>query len=149
MFIGLSANVRIVLDTNTVISALLWRGTPHKFINTARTQPIVFFTSPILLAELADILSRNKLASAVSASSLSPDQLMQHYLRLVTVIHPEPIPPTVLRDPDDDHVLACAITAKANLIVSGDHDLLDLKEYQTIRIVTATQALQIVTERDI
>ena len=110
-----------------------------------RTRPIVVFTSPILLAELADIFTRKKLASAVKASGLSPDQLMQRYRRLAMVVHPEPIPPTVVRDPDDDHVLACAITAKADLIVSGDSDLLELKEYQGIRIVTPARALQLVT----
>jgi putative PIN family toxin of toxin-antitoxin system len=138
--------VRIVLDTNTVISALLWRGTPHELVAAARTRPIVFFTSPVLLAELADILTRKKLAPAVTASGLSPNELMQHYRQLTTVIHPDQVPPTVLRDPDDDHVLACAITAKAHLIVSGDQDLLDLREHQTIRIVTSAQALQIITE---
>ena len=141
----MSADVRIVLDTNTVISALLWHGTPHNLVAAFRTRPIVVFTSPILLAELADIFTREKLASAVKASGLSPDQLMQRYRRLAMVVHPERIPPTVLRDPDDDHVLACAITAKADLIVSGDSDLLDLKEYQGIRIVTPAQALQLVT----
>jgi len=141
----MSADVRIVLDTNTVISALLWHGAPHNLVAAFRTRPIVVFTSPILLAELADIFTRKKLASAVKASGLSPDQLMQRYRRLAMVVHPEPIPPTVVRDPDDDHVLACAITAKADLIVSGDSDLLDLKEYQGIRIVTPAQALQLVT----
>ncbi|MCI0507175.1 MAG: putative toxin-antitoxin system toxin component, PIN family [Gammaproteobacteria bacterium] len=138
--------MRIVLDTNTVISALLWRGTPHEFVAAASTRPIVFFTSPALLAELADILTRKKLAPAVTASGLSPNELMQRYRRLATVIHSDPIPPTVVSDPDDDHVIACAITAKTHMIVSGDRDLLDLKEHQSIRIVTSAQALQIITE---
>lgn len=142
----MNANVRIVLDTNTVISALLWRGSPNELVLAARTRPVTFFTSPILLAEFADILTRKKLASAVTASGLSPDQLMHRYRRLTTVIHPQLIPPTVLRDPDDDHVLACALSAKVDLVVSGDHDLLDLKAHQMIRIVTAAQALQIVTK---
>ena len=51
----MSAGVRLVLDTNIVVSALLWRGTPHELVLAARTRPVAFFTSPILLAELADI----------------------------------------------------------------------------------------------
>lgn len=51
----------------------------------------------------------------------------------------------IFDDPDDDHVLACALAAQANLIVSGDHHLLDLKTYQGIRIVTASEALQLLT----
>jgi len=134
--------VRLVLDTNTVVSALLWRGTPHDLVNTARARPIALFTSPILLAELEDVLTRKKMAKAVAASGISPDQLMQRYRRLVTVIHPAPIPPTVLTDPDDDHVLACALAAKADLIVSGDRDLLTLKSFREIPIVTAAEAVR-------
>ena len=134
--------MRLVLDTNTVVSALLWRGTPHDLVNTARARPIALFTSPILLAELEDVLTRKKMAKAVAASGISPDQLMQRYRRLVTVIHPAPIPPTVLTDPDDDHVLACALAAKADLIVSGDRDLLTLKSFREIPIMTAAEAVR-------
>ena len=134
--------MRLVLDTNTVVSALLWRGTPHDLVNTARARPIALFTSPILLAELEDVLTRKKMAKAVATSGISPDQLMQRYRRLVTVIHPAPIPPTVLTDPDDDHVLACALAAKADLIVSGDRDLLTLKSFREIPIVTAAEAVR-------
>jgi len=137
--------VRLVLDTNTVISALLWRGTPHDLVSAVRARPVALFTSPVLLAELADVLMRGKLAPAVAAAGLTPDQLMQHYRQITTVIHPAPIPPTILTDPDDDHVLACALSAQADLIVSGDHDLLELNEHQGVRIVTATQALRIIT----
>jgi predicted nucleic acid-binding protein len=50
----------------------------------------------------------------------------------------------VCRDPDDDHVLACALAAQADLIVSGDADLLNLREYQSIRIVAAAEALRLI-----
>lgn len=135
--------MRLVLDTNTVVSALLWRGTPHNLVNAVRARPAALFTSPILLAELEDVLTRKKLAATVVASGISPDQLMQRYRRIVTVIQPAPIPPTVLTDPDDDHVLACALAAKADLIVSGDRDLLTLKSFREIPIVTATEAVRI------
>jgi len=139
----MSAGVRLVLDTNTVVSALLWHGTPHELIAAARTRPVTLFTSPVLLAELEDILARQKLTRPVSVSGLTPDQLMQRYLRLATVIHPTPIPPTVLTDPDDDHVLACAFAAKADYIVSGDRDLLTLKTFRKIPIVKAAEAMRI------
>jgi putative PIN family toxin of toxin-antitoxin system len=137
--------VRIVLDTNTVLSGLLWRGTPHQLLKAISAKQITLFTSPILLAELEEVMTRNKLAAAVKASGLSADQLMQYYRRLARVIHPDPIPPTVLSDPDDDHVLACALTAEADVIVSGDSDLLNLKEHRSMRIMTAAQALKWVT----
>ena len=51
------------------------------------------------------------------------------------------IAPVVLGDPDDDQVLACALAARADLIVSGDRDLLQLKHYHDIPIVTPAEAL--------
>lgn len=66
------------------------------------------------------------------------------YVELATPVTPAPIQPVILRDPDDDHVLACALAAQADLIVSGDAHLLDLKQFQGMRIVTAAQAAKII-----
>jgi predicted nucleic acid-binding protein len=57
-------------------------------------------------------------------------------------VQPATIAPTVLADPDDDHVLACALAAKAELIVSGDRHLLHLHEYQGIPILNTADALK-------
>jgi putative PIN family toxin of toxin-antitoxin system len=108
--------VRLVLDTNTVVSALLWRGPPHQLFTRSRALSLAFFSSPTLLTELEEVLAYPRLAKAVTASGLTPAQLLQRYLRLATVVQPAPIAPTVLADPDDDHVLACALAAKESLI---------------------------------
>jgi uncharacterized protein len=134
--------VRLVLDTNTVVSALLWHGLPYQLFTRSRAFSLAFFSSPTLLTELEEVLAYPKLAKAVTASGLTPAQLLQRYLRLATVVQPAPIAPTVLADPDDDHVLACALAAKAELIVSGDRHLLGLHEYQGIPILNTTEALQ-------
>jgi putative PIN family toxin of toxin-antitoxin system len=134
--------VRLVLDTNTVVSALLWHGPPHQLFTRSRAFSLAFFSSPALLTKLEEVLAYPKLAKAVAASGLTPAQLLQRYLRLATVVQPTPIAPTVLADPDDDHVLACALAAKAELIVSGDRHLLGLHEYQGIPILNTSDALQ-------
>ena len=61
-------------------------------------------------------------------------------------MHPASISAVVLDDPDDDHVLACAFAAQADLIVSGDSHLLNLKTYHRIRIVSAAEALALITK---
>ena len=67
---------------------------------------------------------------------------MQDYERLVDIVEPQPLPAPASRDPDDDHVLACALAAQAALIVIRDKDLLDLHPYQGIPILPAAAALQ-------
>ena len=136
--------MRLVLDTNVVISGLLWNGTPAQLIETAQADAMELCTSRTLLAELTRILHRAKFDKAVSASGMSLDELLTGYVELATLVIPEPIPPTVLNDPDDDHVLGCALAAKADLIVSGDQDLLALKLFAGIPIVTAAEAARIV-----
>jgi uncharacterized protein len=134
--------MRIVADTNTVLSGLLWQGPPRRLMDLARQRVFTPCTSSILLAELAEVIARDKFAQRVFAAGLSAAQLVQDYTRLAQIVEPQPLPAPASRDPDDDHVLACALAAQANLIVSGDRDLLDLHEYQGIPILTTTAALQ-------
>jgi putative PIN family toxin of toxin-antitoxin system len=135
--------MRLVLDTNIVASGLLWNGVPAQLVDAARADNIEIFTSRVLLAELTRILCRAKFANVITASGLPLDELVLSYAELATLVTPEPIPATVLNDPDDDHVLACALAAKADLIVSGDRDLLTLKSFREIPIVTAAEAVRI------
>ena len=136
--------MRVVADTNTVVSALLWRGSPHRLIAAIEDYPIAFYTSRALLDEFARVLSRGKLARAIRATGKTTAQLVAEYQGFVNVVTPASIRRTVPRDPDDDRVLACALAAQADLIVSGDAHLLDLKSYQRIPILTATAALAII-----
>jgi len=134
--------VRVVLDTNVVASGFLWGGMPRQLLQAAREKKLQLYTSTPLLLELTDILGRAKFAHKLAAARLSVDQLIERYALLTTVVHPVTIPPTILDDPDDDQVLACALAAKAELIVSGDRHLLDLKEHQGVRIVRVAEAVK-------
>ncbi len=137
--------MRLVLDTNVVASGLLWNGAPAQLIDAARTDDIELFSSRVLLAELTRILRRAKFGKIIAASGMLLDELVLGYAELVTLVAPVEIPLTILRDPDDDHVLSCAVAAHAEWIISGDHDLLDFKTFRGIPIVTAVQAVQIIT----
>ncbi len=137
--------MRLVLDTNTVISGLLWKGLPHQLLMVAgERRDITLHTSPKLLAELADVLSREKLAATVTATRKLPDALMRQYLNVAQIITPVTVARVIIADPDDDHVLACALAAQADLIVSGDRHLLQLQRHQDIPIVKAAEALRLI-----
>ncbi len=136
--------MRAVLDTNVVVSGFLWGGVPRQLLLATREKKLHAFTSTTLLLELSDILGRSKFTHKLTHAQLSIDQLVEYYSILATVVHPIAILPTIIDDPDDDHVLACAIAAQVDLIVSGDRHLLELEEYQGIRIVTAVDAVELI-----
>jgi putative PIN family toxin of toxin-antitoxin system len=136
--------MRLVLDTNVVASGLLWDGTPARLIDAAQANEVELFTSRVLLAELTRILRRAKFTKAIAASGASLEELVLGYAELATLVTPVPIPPTVLDDPDDDHVLACALAGNAEHIVSGDRDLLSLKTFRDIPIITPAEAMRII-----
>ncbi len=103
---------------------------------------MALYTSPVLLAELARVLGRAKFLKPIAHTGITLDELIEGYAALAKLVRPAPIPRVVIADPDDDHVLACAVAAQVDLIVSGDSDLLDLHEYQGMPIVRAAEALR-------
>lgn len=134
--------MRIVADTNTVLSGLLWRGNPREVLEFARTGEIILCTSRELLAELEHVLSREKFTERLSRAGVQSQDLVFGYAALAYLVKAPHIPPVVMRDPDDDMVLACAQACQAERIVSGDSDLLTLREYRRIPIITATDLLR-------
>lgn len=128
--------MRLVVDTNVLVSAFLWQGTPGRLIELASEKEVELFTSRTLLDELAATLAKKKLAKPVLATGLTADQMLHNYRRLATPVTARRLARQISRDADDDAVLACALAAGADLIVSGDDDLLTLKHYQGILIAT-------------
>ncbi|TAN54042.1 MAG: putative toxin-antitoxin system toxin component, PIN family [Betaproteobacteria bacterium] len=133
--------MRIVVDTNVVISGLLWTGPPQQLINLARARKIDLYSSLLLIAELAETIGREQFASRIRAAGLSAAQLIEDYASLARVVIPAEIRPAVLDDPDDDQVLACALASQSDLIVSGDKGLRRLKVYHGMPIVSTADAL--------
>ena len=139
--------MKIVLDTNVLVSAFLWGGVPSRVFGLATEPGVEILTSSVLLAELSDVLHRIRLAKQVTATGLSAAQLVQQFQRTATVVAARALAQPVARDADDDHVLACAGAGKADLIVSGDQDLLVLKAFSEIPIVSAADAIPYLLQR--
>lgn len=133
--------MRLVLDTNVLVSAFLWQGLPGRLIELAIEKEVEVFTSRALVEELSEVLHRKKLAKPVAATGATAAQMVRDFRRLAHVVTARKLAQPASRDPDDDAVLACALAARADLIVSGDDDLLALQTFQDIPIVTPAQAL--------
>jgi putative PIN family toxin of toxin-antitoxin system len=134
--------VRLVLDTNTALSGLLWGGTPGRLIDAAAIGQVELASSAALLAELQGVLAREKFSRQLARRGVAVGDVFDGYAAMVTLVLPAAITPTITRDPADDQVLAAALAANADLIVSGDAHLLDLDRFLGIAIVTAAVAAE-------
>ena len=139
--------MRAVLDTNVLLSGLLWHGAPHALLERVRDSALTLVSSPALLAELTEVIGRPKFDSVLARSQTSQASVLAEFRQLAEILDPPPLSRPVCRDPDDDALLALAIAAQADLIVSGDKDLLALGSYDAIPILTPAQALQRIAVR--
>ena len=96
----------------------------------------------MLIEELAGILPRQKFAKRLAEKQLSIPALIERYRVLADIVEPATMSGAASRDPDDDIVLATALAARAELIVSGDANLLNIKLFHRIPIVPAAEALR-------
>ena len=133
--------IRAVIDTNVVLSAILWGGKPAQILYKANEGQIQLISSNELLAELLDVFARPKFLSRLQLIGNTPEGLVAGYQTLIELVEAATIPSRIAEDPDDDAVLACAVSGKANYIVSGDDDLLRVVMYEQIPIVTVSQFL--------
>lgn len=128
--------MRVVFDTNVIVAGLVAEGLCHELVETHLPEHTAVL-SLRLWEELVDKL-REKFA-------LGPDELplLHLYHRHATWVEAPPLEEPICRDPDDDWVLATAIAGKAEAIVSGDPDLLDLHVHEGIAILTPRQFLEL------
>jgi putative PIN family toxin of toxin-antitoxin system len=136
--------LKFVLDTSTVVSGFFWRNAPRLLLDAATEGRIDLATSTVLIDELAEVIARAKFSRKLAEQNVTARVLLNRYAQLATRVTPASIRRTVLDDADDDHVLACALAANADLIVSGDAHLLNLKRYHGMPILAAGEALAIV-----
>lgn len=133
--------MRIVLDTNIVVSALLWGGIPYRLIEATSAGTIELYSSPVLVAELAEILGRAHIEKKINEVGSSAEAILSLYAQLARIVSPTDVPRVVPNDPDDDHLIACALSAQADLVVTGDHGVLAIRKHQGIDIVAPATAL--------
>ncbi|MEP7212944.1 MAG: putative toxin-antitoxin system toxin component, PIN family [Acidobacteriota bacterium] len=133
--------MRVVADTNIVVSGLFWNGYERRLMDAARDGIIGLVTSPALLTELQNVLCRPKFASRLTRKNVEHNFLVEAYSELAEIVATKPLDTPTSRDPDDDEVLACAVAGDCEIVVTGDDDLLVVNEFLGIRILTTAQLL--------
>ena len=122
--------MRIVFDTNIYIAAVLRGGFAEDIIALADKKAITLLTSKEILQEL-----ENKLLVKLKFTHDQVNFIIKRINRLSIVIETKEKITQIVRDPDDNKILECAVTGNANLIVSSDQDLIQLKSYRNIPII--------------
>jgi putative PIN family toxin of toxin-antitoxin system len=135
---------RIVLDTNVLISAILFGGPPRDVLKLVISGTARCSLSPAILDELRDVLQRPKF-------KFSPEQSFNILEELHTacgIINPMVKINVITEDPDDNRILECSVETKADFIVSGDRHLLDLVEFRGIKVLTPTAYIKMIKDAE-
>lgn len=106
--------MRLVLDTNTVISGLIWGGSPGQLIDAAVQRRIQLVTNAALLSELRGVITRSKFYKPLNLRGMNPIDLFEGYAALVIIVPSITIAPTIIKDPTDDQILAAALSGNAD-----------------------------------
>jgi uncharacterized protein len=126
--------MKIVVDTNVLISGVFFGGYPRKIIEAIIDEQLRACATSEIIGEYEEIVVEmiNRKQGHIRKGILLP------LIAKLEVIHPRTAI-SVCRDPDDDKFLSCAVDAKALYIVSGDKDLLSIGEYEDVKIITAAE----------
>jgi putative PIN family toxin of toxin-antitoxin system len=130
--------MNIVLDANVIVSAFFWGGNPRLVLERVISGLDKLFVSKEILAEIEEVLARPKF----HASKESIVYFMSSLEEVSNKIIPDRHMKNVSRDASDDKYIECGIAAHVDYIISGDIHLLELKEYENIKIITAKEYLE-------
>jgi len=132
--------IRVVLDTNVLISALLFKGKLSRIVELWQKGEMIPIISKETFDELRIVLEYPKFSLSRAEIKLLIENEILPFFEVVSVSKPVK---GACRDPGDDKFISCAISANAECIVTGDKDLSDLKKYQSVRIIHASDFIKI------
>ena len=127
--------LKIVLDTNVLVSAAIIQGKQFELLKLAKLGEIKIILSPQIIEEFKEVISRERFGF----SKEKINEAVRQILEIAEIIIPKQKLDIVKDDLADNIILECALEAKANYIISGDEHLLALKEYKSIRIINTTE----------
>jgi len=129
--------LKVVLDTNIYISAILFGGNPERIRKLSKEKELEILISEAIIAEIAEVLRKK-----FNWESWQISQIIDEIRESATLIIPSQTLSITKGDEDDNRILECAVEGKVQYIVSGDKQhLLPLKEYQGVKILSPSEFL--------
>jgi len=131
-------DLRVVLDTNILVSGLFGiKNSPSsQILKAIRSQKIILVTSPPILKEVGEVINREKIVRLTKMNKNERKDFIDELIKRSDVTKGRQLSQIIGRDARDDKFLACAYEAKADYIITGDDDLLTLKEFGGIKILS-------------
>ena len=133
--------IKVVLDTNVLISGLLWEGLPNNLLAMVKQGKLELCTSTEIIEELEGVLKREKFKPRIEELGTNVNELVSSIMILASFYQVETYPNVINEDPDDNMFLACALNSGANYVISGDRHLLSLGRYKHIKILSPSDFL--------
>ena len=129
--------LKVVLDTNIYISAILFGGNPERIRKLSKEKELEILISEAIIAEVAEVLRKK-----FNWESWQISQIIDDIRETATLVIPSQTLSIIKKDEDDNRILECAVEGKVQYIVSGDkRHLLPLKEYQGVKILAPAEFL--------
>jgi len=134
--------MRVVFDTNIIISGLLFSGKQRILLSHVIEHAFELIISHPIIEEINDVICRDKFKVKRELSIITVAELIE----LAKLVYPTSKVNIVKSDPDDNIIIECAIEGKAQYIITGDSDLLNIQSHEDIRIVDTNTFLSILGE---
>ncbi len=134
---------RVVLDSVVAVSAFLTTGLTAELIYQCQERVHLYTAEEILQEIRRVLLEKNHIRDRYNYSMADVGIFLTHLREISTIVRHLPKIVVIERDPKDDMIVACAVAASADYIVSRDKDLLDLGKYRHIQIVSPENFMQI------
>lgn len=139
------SDFRVVVDTNVLVSGLFGiKNSPSsQILKAIRTQQIVLVTSPIILEEVKDVISRERIVELIKMSTDERTDFIDKLIERGDITPGKQLLQLAGRDEKDDKFLVCAVEGSVDFVITGDEDLLVLKQFEGIKIVSPREFMGI------
>jgi putative PIN family toxin of toxin-antitoxin system len=139
----ISKKIKVVLDTNILISAFLWQRGAKEIFNLTKGNKIQICVTKEILDEFYRVLNYPKFSSRLKLIGKIPEEIINEFLEIVKFYPTKRFKTIIVKaDPSDDKFLSCALSSEASFIISGNKHLLNLRRFKGIPIISPREFLK-------
>lgn len=134
--------MRIVADTNILISATFWYGTSYEIIEKVENKEIELIISKDIIKEFIEVLNSEEIQMKIKNKNLEMQRTVEKILSISIIVEPKKKFNFIKEDNEDNKILECAYEGKADFIISQDNHLLKLREFEGIKIISPDEFIK-------